>query len=1082
MGDDVPLRGQVPPEGVGNPDGAGPQIAFEVLGPTRVWRDGIELDLGPPQQATLLTLLLVGVGRPISTSEMIDLIWGDEMPSSALNILHKYVGTLRRILEPDLAPRAVGSYIHRRGSSYLLDLGGMALDLVDFRRQLDAARTAMIDGNAEVAVDASVRGLQLWRGPAGDGLAWGSRATTLFAGINEEFLRGCVEAAEVAIPQGRVRNVLQPLRLAAWMAPYHEEAQAALVLALAASGQQADALSVYESVRVRLVDELGIDPGPTLREAHQQVLRQVAMTPPVRVQLPDQLSGPEREPDRPTPPEPGADELVGRRAELALLRNAVDSAFFAQAGCVVVEGPPGVGKTRLLLEATSEATARGAFSVWGRCQEGGGAPSMWPWVQIASALVEALPVDGAAAWTDGVSGLLRHLDGDAPSVSADAGVQFRLYEGMGKLLATVAARQPLVVVVDDLHWGDSAAIAMFSHLAESLPPQCVLVAAMRDRAPAQNKSIKRMLADVARYDRHRRITLGPIEPSEVAELVRRETGRAPSADVARSIQARTEGNPFFVKELARYLANEGDLTDDAAAQAAVPATVRDIVRDRMSRFADDDRRLLETAALIGRDIDVRLLSDALGVDPTLCMERLENVVELGLVEFSESGLWRFAHDLVREAVIRSTSRTDASRLHLSIAEALAADAGPAERVEALAYHLQAARPLVEPQRVVGAFMAAGRVAAARSAYDNAERDFGLAAAIASDVGVPELELTALTELAAVAGIHEGLVGASMTYLDRAEEMARRLGREQEAAAFVLSQFLASAQGIRIEESGRLARRLLEFGSRSSHPVVQATGHLAWGIHQWSTGQIGEACRHLERSQVLIRDRRDVEPLRQRLQMVTPAMLALNTALHGELDEARRQFAALEDAAWNDPYAISIWGSFAVTAAAVSGDVPWTRDIADKTIAADPDFTFAFSGVYPRLARHWAAGLSDPAPAVSASEMEHLIDGYLRQPLRSNLATWHALRAEVYLACGEASAALAALDEAEAVIASYGERYAQCLVLLLRARAMALSGDATAAVRAVAEKGLVLARDTEAQLFATRIEQFVAELPPISAAG
>ena len=907
MGEDVSLRDQFTPRGASVSDDSGPQMSFDVLGPTRAWRDGIELDLGPPQQATLLTLLLLGAGRPISTSEIIDLIWGDDMPSSALNIVHKYVGTLRRVLEPDLPPRAAGSYIHRRGNSYLLDLGETALDLVAFRGHVTAARAAAADGNPEVAVDAYVRALHHWRGPTGDGLTWGPRATSLFTGINEEFLGGCVEAAGAAMAQGRVREVLQPLRLAAWMAPYHEEVQASLVLALAASGQQADALSVYESVRAGLVGELGVEPGPALREAHQQVLRQAEVAPrPLRVQLPDQSA--EHQRPRPTTG-PEVDDLVGRRPELALLRNAVDSAFFSQPRCVVVEGPPGVGKTRLLLEATSEAAARGALSVWGRCQEGDGAPSMWPWVQIASALVDSLSAEEAAAWTGGVlGGLLGHVEDAGPPVPADAGAQFRLYEGLSDLLATVAARQPLVLVVDDLHWGDSATIAMFSHLAESLPPSCVLVAAMRDRAPAQSKNVRSMLADVARYDRHRRITLGPVEPSEVAELVRRETGRAPSAEVARSIQARTEGNPLFVRELARYLANEGDLTNHAAAQAAVPATVRDIVRDRMSRLADVDRHLLETAALIGRDIDVRLLAAAADLDPSTCLQRLEGFVDLGLVEVSDADVWRFAHDLVREAVVRSTSRADVSRLHLSIGEALATGARAAERVEALAHHLLAASPLVEPERVVEALMSAGRVAGRRSAYDNAERDFALAAAIASDTGLAELELSALTELAAVAGVHAGLVGASMSYLDRAEAIARDLGREQEAAAFILSQFLANAQGIRVEENGRLARRLLEFGSRSSDPVVQASGFLAWGVHQWSTGQAGEACRYLGRSLQLIRAQSDVGPLGQRLQMVTPAMLALNTALHGDLDEARRQFADLEDLAWDDPYAISIWGS------------------------------------------------------------------------------------------------------------------------------------------------------------------------------
>ena len=164
----------------------------------------------------------------------------------------------------------------------------------------------------------------------------------------------------------------------------------------------------------------------------------------------------------------------------------------------------------------------------------------------------------------------------------------------------------------------------------------------------------------------------------------------------------------------------------------------------------------------------------------------------------------------------------------------------------------------------------------------------------------------------------------------------------------------------------------------------------------------------------------------------------------------------------------------MTAAAVSGDVRWARDVADKSIASDSDFTFAFSGVYPRLARQWATGMADPSPLVSASEMEHLIDGYLRQPLRSNLATWHALRAEVLLVADDVEGAMAALDEADAVIHAYGERYAQCLVTLVRAQAMAMRGDAESEVRALAEEGLALARETESHLLAARIERFLEE--------
>ena len=102
---------------------ARPSPYLQILGPLRIWRDGAEQDAGPRQQAYLLALLLARAGRPTSTSELIDLIWGDDAPSSALNVLHKYIGGLRRLFEPQLPVRESGSYLHRRGTAYLLAAG-----------------------------------------------------------------------------------------------------------------------------------------------------------------------------------------------------------------------------------------------------------------------------------------------------------------------------------------------------------------------------------------------------------------------------------------------------------------------------------------------------------------------------------------------------------------------------------------------------------------------------------------------------------------------------------------------------------------------------------------------------------------------------------------------------------------------------------------------------------------------------------------------------------------------------------------------------------------------------------------------
>ncbi|MFE2322052.1 winged helix-turn-helix domain-containing protein, partial [Streptomyces sp. NPDC059441] len=159
--------GEDQPAGRGSP-------YLQILGPLRIWRDGVELDAGPRQQAYLLALLLARTGRPTSTSELIDLIWGDGVPSSALNVLQKYVGALRRLLEPLLPVREAGSFLHRRGSSYLFAAGPATLDLVAFRELVDAARAALTRHDHEVALDHYVGALVLWHGPAGDGIADGT--------------------------------------------------------------------------------------------------------------------------------------------------------------------------------------------------------------------------------------------------------------------------------------------------------------------------------------------------------------------------------------------------------------------------------------------------------------------------------------------------------------------------------------------------------------------------------------------------------------------------------------------------------------------------------------------------------------------------------------------------------------------------------------------------------------------------------------------------------------------------------------------------------------------------------------------
>ena len=139
---------------------------------------------------------------------------------------------------------------------------------------------------------------------------------------------------------------------------------------------------------------------------------------------------------------------------------------------------------------------------------------------------------------------------------------------------------------------------------------------------------------------------------------------------------------------------------------------------------------------------------------------------------------------------------------------------------------------------------AGRTAAAKSAFEAADRLLQSAAQLARRAGLAEVELSALSHLTAVVGMRSGYVGSGLDLLQRAEQLARALGREREAADLLFSRWAAHSQGIRLDRAAPLARRLLEQGEASADPMVRAYGWSAWGIHMWDLGNIGEAFRYL----------------------------------------------------------------------------------------------------------------------------------------------------------------------------------------------------------------------------------------------
>ncbi|MET8007594.1 AfsR/SARP family transcriptional regulator [Nonomuraea glycinis] len=335
----------------GDPGPGGPQtLRLQVMGPLRVWRGDTELDAGPRQQRCLLALLLARGGRPIAMTDLIDLIWGPKAPPSAVNVIHKYVGALRRLLEPGLRARATGSYLVRQGNGYRFLAGPETLDLIAFRQRVAAGRASAAAGDVEQALDRYADALLLCHGHAGEGLSESAAAMATFATVDGEFYEAAAAAAEIATRVRRPSPVLAPLRLAMKMGPLNEPVHASLMTALAAAGHQAEALAVYRTIRHRLAEDLGIDPGHDLQEAHRRVLNQTVAPAGENPPLLEAGRTAAAPLVRPAQLPPDLPLFAGREAELDILRGLVAGMRDERRSSplvVAMDGMGGVGKSTL---------------------------------------------------------------------------------------------------------------------------------------------------------------------------------------------------------------------------------------------------------------------------------------------------------------------------------------------------------------------------------------------------------------------------------------------------------------------------------------------------------------------------------------------------------------------------------------------------------------------------------------------------------------------------------------------------------------------------------------------------------------
>jgi DNA-binding SARP family transcriptional activator len=325
-------------------------IRYTVLGPVRAWRGGTELTFGPPKQRDLLALLLVRTAGPLSVHEAVDVLWGESPPNSAVNVVHRHVGGLRRLLEPQAPSRAEARQLIRTAGGYQLVVDAGSLDLLRFRVLRAEAQLAVAAGEREAGARLLVEALGLWHGPVAAGNSPHVQAHPVFTAVENEYVAAAKEAADVAPARlPLVEAVLTALRRAADRRPMDEALQARIITALAATGRQAEALELFQTVRSGLAEELGVDPGAELRAAHEHVLRQSEPASGVIAAVPKGMASQLPTEVRPAQLPADITAFAGRQEELARSLALLPSDDGRTAPVVIgaISGMAGVGKTTL---------------------------------------------------------------------------------------------------------------------------------------------------------------------------------------------------------------------------------------------------------------------------------------------------------------------------------------------------------------------------------------------------------------------------------------------------------------------------------------------------------------------------------------------------------------------------------------------------------------------------------------------------------------------------------------------------------------------------------------------------------------
>ncbi len=764
---------------------------IELCGRLRVQIEGERLEhrLRGRQGRLLLAYLVLHRDRPVRRDELLDVLWPEGDAPAGEGLLAPPLSRLRSAIGADRV----------RGRSEL----GLVLPAdarVDWevahgaiagaRADLEARHWAAARDGASIAAEIAGRGLL-----PGLEAGWIEELRATLLDLRVEALELLATAA-IRLGGPHLAAAERAARAAVDAAPFRESARVALMEALSAGGNGAEALRVFEHVRRLLREELGATPGAALVALHERLLREE--------------SAPAPEPCA-APPALGSSDLVGRDAERARLAQLV-AAGIAGAGRVgLIEGPAGIGKSRLLAEVRALATDAGARVLSARSSQ---LERELPFGVVRQLFEMTLSEpDARGGLLCGAAGpaapaIFGEQSGAADPVLGDA--SFAVLHGLYWLALNLAAERPLVLLCDDLQWCDAPSLRFIAYLARRIEGQPVLLAAAQrsGEPPTDPALVAEIVQDPALVVLRPR----PLDEAAVAALVRDRLGADPEPAFRQACLRTTGGNPLLLRQLLIGL-EAGGVRPDAAHASTVRAigsrAIASTVQLRLARLPAEAIAVARAIAVLGEDAALPAVATLAAVDERRVAAA---TADLARVEILRPGApLGFVHPLVLDAVYDAIAAGERELAHAHAARILR-DAGAAP--ERVATHVLAMGPRGEPwvvellRRAAAAALRSGGSQSAvaylrRALQEPPARDEALA--IEVDLGMAETLTSASAAADRLLGVHERLVDPAQR-----AQVADVLGR-----ALMFSGRAAAGQVVARETAASLpagfedARRRLE---------------------------------------------------------------------------------------------------------------------------------------------------------------------------------------------------------------------------------------------------------------------------------